>query len=458
MDFKKIFSAFTVVMLTLIVTACDDNASGTPVETTVIRVWSDNAHERELRMEQIERFNAGEGAELGIEIEYTVFGANWVDTIRLAAQTDEAPDLFRPNGTFIREFIDAGYLVPLTELPGMEDLIAEYEDGGFLTENLQKFDGEAFTLPYNLTTYRFVINREIFDRNGLTDPPETWEEVREFARIITENGNDEEFGFALGLQSYWIASAYIHRPASHIKGHHGFNHDTLEFQFERLAPVLEQIAGMVADGSVFPGASGMDADAMRAQFAEGRVGMLPAVSFDVGVYNDQFPADFNWEVVDIPTILPGAAPYRPLADGTNLLGVGAAAIENPERAEKVAEVFRFFYSDENMAEMFEHGLYIPLRQEARELATREPEQRGFAEFAEIPNFLLLLPMPDNHITIEGLSINESILATLAADPDMDPLTAMRELDARLNEAVREQLDPEVLESFRAPEGRDNRNN
>ena len=456
MRLKKMFMVLMTTALSLLIMTGCDNGETEVTETTIIRVWSDNAHERELRMEQIERFNTGRGADLGIEIEYTVFGANWVDTIRLAAQTEEAPDLFRPNGTFIREFIDAGFLVPLTDLPDMEDFIAQYD--GYLIENLQKFDGTVFTLPYNLTTYKFVINREIFDRNDLVNPPQTWEEVREFARIITENGNGEEFGFALGLQSNWIASAYIHRPAGHIMGHHGFNHDTLEFQFERLAPVLEQIAGMVADGSVFPGASGMDADAMRAQFAEGRVAMLPAVSFDVGVYNDQFPADFNWEVVDIPTILPGAAPYRPLADGTNLLGVGAAAIETPERAAKVAEVFRFFYSDENMAEMFEHGLYIPFRQQAVDLATRQPEQRGFVEFANVPNFLLLLPMPDNHINIEGLSINESILSTLATNPSVDPLTAMRDLDARLNEAVRNQLSPEILETFRAPDGRDNRNN
>jgi len=451
---KNMFIALLgLVFIGLFLTGCQNgDADG----VTVIRVWSDNAHERDLREEQIARFNEGRGLELGIEIEYTVFGSGWVDTIRLAAQTGEAPDLFRPNGTFIREFIDAGFLVPLTSLPDMEDFIAKYD--GYLTENLQMFNGEVFTLPYNLTTYKFVINREIFDRNGLENPPQTWEEVREFARIITENGNGDEFGFALGLQSNWIASAYIHRPAAHLMGHHGFNHDTLEFQFERLAPVLEQIAGMVADGSVFPGASGMDADAMRAQFAEGRVGMLPAVSFDVGVYNEQFPANFNWEVVEIPNLVPGPAPYRTLADGTNLLGVGAAALESPERAAKVAEVFRFFYSDENMAEMFEHGLYIPFRSQAIDLASRQPEQRGFAEFADVPNFLLLLPMPDNHVTIEGLSINETILSTLAANPTMDPLTAMRDLDDRLNTAMREQLDPEVIESFRAPAGRDNRNN
>ena len=31
---------------------------------------------------------------------------------------------------------------------------------------------------------------------------------------------------------------------------------------------------MISDGSVFPGYEGLDADAARAQFAEGRIGMI----------------------------------------------------------------------------------------------------------------------------------------------------------------------------------------
>ena len=67
------------------------------VEIEVIRVWSDNAHEKALRDKQIEGFNNGIGKELGIEIEYTVYGSNFSDTIKIAAQAGEAPDLYRAD-------------------------------------------------------------------------------------------------------------------------------------------------------------------------------------------------------------------------------------------------------------------------------------------------------------------------------------------------------------------------
>ena len=422
-------------------------------ETRVVRVWSDNATSQVVRERQVADWNATVGAEEGIYIDYVIFGGGWADTIRLAAQTDEAPEIFRPNGAFIREFIDAGFLHPLSVLPDMEDFIAKYD--GQLIVNHQIFDDEVFTVPWNLTTYRFLINRDIFDRNSLEGVPETWEEVREFARIITENGGGEEFGFILGLQSPWTMSAYLHRPAGVIMGHHGFNHHTLNFEFYRLAPVIDAISGMLADGSVFPGASGLDADAKRAQFGQGRVGMIPAASFDVGAYNSTFYADFNWEVHAVPSLNNGPSPYRPLVDGTNILGIGTAALASPEMMEAVSIVFRWLHSDEIAAELYEEGLYIPIRQEAIDLAAGEPELRGFAEFADNADALMLIPTPEGHVILEGEGINGTLIYAIA-NPNADPLTVLTDLDSRLNVAIHTQLTPEELATFGAYPGRDNR--
>jgi ABC-type sugar transport system, periplasmic component len=422
------------------------------VQMETIRVWSDNAHEKEVRLQQIDKFNETIGKEKGINIEYTVHGSNWEDVIRMAAQSDEAPDLFRPNGTFIKDFIDGEYLIPISELPGSEEFLQRYD--GSLQVNQHIFHDKVYTLPYNLTTYKFVINRDLFDKNGLAEPPKTWEEVREFAKIITDNGDGVEFGYSLGLQSNWISTAYLLRPAGRNMGHIGFDNDTLQFEYSKVLPQIDAMRGMVADGSVLPGASGLDADAMRAQFAEGRVGMLLAVSFDVGVYNEQFPAKCNWEVVDIPTFESGPAPYKEFTDATSLLGVGKAALDTPEKAAKVLEVMEFFYSDECMAEMYENSLYIPFRQEAQDLATREPEQRGFKEFANVPDKVLLLPIPDRLVAVEGQNYSDAILGLLTEDSDADPVAVLADLDERYNEALESQVDKELLETFGTPEGRD----
>lgn len=465
---KKVLALLTVaLMLATVIVGCGDtsssqpvDASGSqstgasgsepsePVEVEVVRVWSDNAHEKELRLQQVDNFNNTVGKEKGIEIEYTVHGTNWQDTITIAAQAGEAPHLFRPNGAFLNQFVDSGYLIPITELPGGDEVVAQYE--GSLVVNQHIFGGEVYTLPYNLTTQKFIINQDLFTKNGIESYPKTWEEVREYAKIITDNGGGKEYGYVLGMQSTWTANSYFLRLTAAFTGHVGFNNDTLQYAVSDCLPAVEAVMGMVADGSVLPGSAGLDADAMRAQFAAGNVGMIPGASFDTGVYNDQFPAECDWKVVPVPALTDDGSPYKEFVDATSLLGVGEASRDLPEKA---LEVFKFFYSDECMAEMYENGLYIPFRQEAMDMATKVPEQKGFAEFADVPDKVLMLPMPDGKITVEGDPYRETILALFAGTKGNDAKAVLEDLDNRYNTAL-EALDPAVLEEYKTPAGRD----
>src|SRR5690554_3179703 len=110
------------------------------VEMETITVWTDNAHEKTLRDQQIEEFNNTVGKELGINIEYTVYGDNYTDTVKIAAQADEAPDLYRADSKYIQEFIDAEYVIPIEDLPGSEELLDRYSD--LLSNQAQIFYGE----------------------------------------------------------------------------------------------------------------------------------------------------------------------------------------------------------------------------------------------------------------------------------------------------------------------------
>ncbi len=408
-----------------------------------IRVWSDNAHEKDLRLQQIEQFNSTAGKQLGIEIEYTVYGSNYQEAIKAALQSGTAPELFRPTSALLKNFVDAGYMVPITELPGGDDLVEEYQES--LMNNQHVFNGEVYTLPYNLTTYKLIINDDLFQKAGITKAPTTWKEVRETAQRITEIGEGKAFGWILGLQSDWMISTYLIRPNGTNVGHVGFNYRTMTFDFTAFRPVFEAVQGMIEDGSVFPGYEGLDADAVRAQFAEGRIGMIPGASFDINVYNDQFPASCNWSVVPVPAFTEEGSPYKEFADATSLLGVGIAA---KQKAAKTLEVLKFFYSDENAAQMYENSLYIPFRQEALDLTDNEPGQKGFAEFANIPDRVLMRPSPENGVVVEGEEYRRTISNYFAGLYDgQEMIEVLEDLDNRYNNALK-QLTPKMLTEYK----------
>lgn len=416
-------------------------------EVDVVTVWSDQYHEKELREQQIAAFNEGEGKELGIQIDYKVYGDSYSDTIRIASQAEEAPDLFHADGKWLPEFVQSGFVLPIEDLPGSEDLIAQYSD--MLANQAQVFNGKTYTLPYSMTTYGFVINTDLFEKAGLTeaDYPTTWDEVRTVAKTITDACGGSAYGFGLSSTLWTVSSFYTFGGGQNI-GHYGYDWNTKQFDYSAFNPLIETIDQMVADGSVFPGFESLDADGIRAQFAAGNIAMMGAASFDCSVYTSNFPATCNWKVLSIPGYGADAEKYKRFGLATNLLCVGPKAAEHPENVLKVME---FFYDDANMAQMYENGLYIPVRNEAIQLATKEPEMNGWAEFANFDEIFVMPPVPDSYVTVEGTTYREAIV-NMWANPEMDDVTAvMKDVDDRYNAALKD-VDPEILNMYVIPEG------
>jgi len=422
-----------------------DTSSGANGEVDIIRVWTDSTVDRDVRMEQATIFNETIGAEEGIILEYTVHGTDWHNLIRIAAQSGEAPHIYRPNGQFKPDFVEAGYLRPLKDVPGIEDFLAKYEGSPQIDQQIAIYD-DIYALPFHLTTYKFAINRDIFDANDL-DIPLSWDDVREAARVITENGSGTEFGYGIGNQALWSATTFITRQNQQNVGHFGFNYDTLQFDFMSMLPAFEALAGMAEDGSMFPGFEGMDAAAITAQFVEGRIGMLASASFNVPDFDG---SSANIEIIDIPTFDGGARPYRQFADATNVFAIGENAFENERILEKTRIVYEFLHSDEVGAALYEAGAVIPFRAEAIALASNPPE--GFLVHYTIPedDMVGMLQSIENMVAIEGASFTETMLSIVSTNPPGTPSEILTDLDERMNAALAEQFEPEFIEMYKAP--------
>ena len=422
------------------------SASSSSSGITKILVWSDNASEKVLRDQQVARYNATRGKEQGIEIDYEVHGTGFSDLCKIAVQAGDAAALLRPNNT--DDFVEGGYLVPIEELPGGQAFVDLYK--GQLIDRLHVWDGKTYTLPYNVTTYKFIINQDIFDQVGITDYPRTWPEVRELAKRITQAGNGKFFGFIVGLKSTWTITNYFLYPNALSTGVPYFDNDKLRYNFASHAPMFDAIMGIINDGSMFPGFENLDADEMRAQFGAGRVGMIGGVSFDVGVYKDQFPANFKLKVIEPMAATAGQYPYKNSVTATTLLQITAEARKEPA---KTMEVFKWFYSDENAAEMYEEGFYIPFRTEAMKFVKKTPTAQGWTEFADVPQKDIILPRPDTLVRIEGRAFADDIIHMMSGGyPNLTPLQVLQALDDKYNAAV-EKLDPAVLKSYNSPSGR-----
>lgn len=412
-------------------------------DVTKITIWTDDAASKDFFVQKFDEFNATVGKEKGIKVEYTTYGTNFNDVLKIAMMSGEAPDIFRPDGKYLRDYVMPGYVAPLEDMAGGQELIDKYK--GSLEVNNQIFDGKTYTLPFKKVTYKLLVNKDLFDECNITDMPKTWADVRKDAAIITEKGNGKSYGYILGLQSSWTMTSYLIRPNFLNSGNCGFNNDTLKYEFINHLTSVETILGMIEDGSVFPGFEGLDADQMRAQFAIGRVGMTIAASFDAGVYAEQFITDFNWVVCDLPTDQAGASEYKDVVSIYNMYAISKNGYE--KNADKVMTVYKYLLSDEISAGLYELGLVIPFRQEAIDMATKQPTMPGFAGFAKVPESAVQLQAPDTIVKVEGLSYREVFLKLFAGGYKQSPKEVLLDCDKRYNAAVAK-LDPDLLATFK----------
>lgn len=436
-----------VMLLALLPAFALGESSG---EVQKVIVWSDNAHEQTVREKQIEEFNNTIGKEEGIYIDYTVYGSDYADVLRIALMSGDGPDLFRPSTRTFAGDVAAGYAVAISDLEGGERLLSLYDTDSLIVGD-QLFDGKVYTLPYSLQSYKMIINKDLFDLAGIKEAPKTWDEVREDAKRITEASNGNAFGYFLALQSGWCQEHYILSPNTASMGHYGYDAVSGRYRFIDALPVVKNLLGMIEDGSMFPGYENLDADTARAQFAAGRVGIVMAASFDVAVYTNQFPAVCNWVVCDPPAFTAEGYQYKEMVSAVDLLGVSKKALESKDTG-KVARVLEWFYADENLVEMYEQGMYIPYRSHVLELA-KESSVAGWKEFSTFQNdqFIIRMPDPKSVIHYEGLSARETMGKLLSGGFTEDAETVLKDLDSRLNAAL-DALSAEEKAPYIAQEG------
>lgn len=431
-----------------------ENVKEPEQEMTTITVWSNEGSTKAYYEEKIEEWNNTVGKEKGIQIDYTVYGTDYVQVYELAIENDQAPDIFGFSGdSTVNNYAAAGKIIAISDLPGGEEFIKEC--GTEIIESANLIDGKVYYTKPNTNTVGLIYNIDLFkqagivDENGNARPPKTWDEVREDARLITEL-SDHVYGiaFPFGWGSYfnWV----IRNPFSASYGDTELiqiDWDNLTWDYSDLKEPLTWLSTIKEDGSYFPGAENLDNDTLRAQFAEGNIGMYFGASWDMGVYTDQFTTKCDWDVAQLPTFDENVK-YQQMSSSSASMIISKQAQEKD--LEKIMEVFKFFYSDEAMTDKYEKELSIPTNSAYVEKADASKISKQWASFGSLveitkPSF----PIPA--VEVEGETAKDITFKIWTGDiTDIDQ--AISGLNERYTAALQKgvesgTIDPEIYKQF-----------
>lgn len=381
MNLKKVLSAaLSVALFGSVFTGCSDKSADSSAK--VVTIWGNGAGTK-VEETIAKNYNETIGKKKGIRIDYQVKDGDVNQQVEIALQSGDAPDIFRVGK--LKECVEKNYLAPLTAFKGGREIFDEsVKKGGLAKENVNMINGAPYTITNSVLTFGIIYNKEMFkaaglvDENGEPTPPETWDEFREYAKRLT-NKSKRQFGviFPLKWGAWYGYEINCNTDAS--SDSISFDVDKMQYDYSDMNGILNTIIGIKNDGSCYPGAEGIDNDPARARFAEGNIGMKLSVSWDVGVFKEQFPTDFDWGVAPVPTYSKDKK-YKQYMTMDNA-GYINGKVLNTDRQDAVWEVWKYWYGPEKNKILFEEGISLPLDFDS--IKDVNTDIHGWKEFAEL---------------------------------------------------------------------------
>jgi multiple sugar transport system substrate-binding protein len=319
---------------------------------TKIKVWHTSRHDLEFMTAKVEEYNRTNTD--NIEVEYIGYTDNYHNVVELTIQTNgELPDILADNG-FVNNDGYGDYFLDLNTVADAE--FKEFFKEG-IAEGYTVKEGKWYSLPDAGSAFkRLFWNKDIFRRVGLSAPPESLEQMVEYAKLITDRLKSEGiYGYAQNMKG--VDSALARSLERSIELYvQPYDRGTGKWDFVSGYECIKYWKQLLSPEIAFPGCESLDIDPLRAQFADGKIGMYCSYSHaEPGVYTTQFPTQVDWGTAFIP--VPGGKIGAVDQYGVSNKWMITAKSKNIDAAWKV---FRnLFYNPQLLKEYYDNDLGVP---------------------------------------------------------------------------------------------------
>ncbi|MBS3967743.1 MAG: extracellular solute-binding protein [Truepera sp.] len=229
------------------------------------------------------------------DIEVRIEVVPW-DLLFMRLTTDiaggRAPDISIIGTRWLAEFVAEGLAEPLDAF--MTDAFRGQFIEAFLTPSI--LDGKTYGLPVAASVRAFYYNKDLFEAAGITEPPVSWDELREAARRIVEE--TDAFGF--GLQGGEIeADVYWYYALWTFGGDILTDDGQSGINSPEAVAAAEFYRQLIRDGLTQPGPTAYGREDLQELFKAGRLGMMITGPWFIGHLAAEAP-DLNYGVAALP--------------------------------------------------------------------------------------------------------------------------------------------------------------
>lgn len=343
-----------------------------------------------------------------IELDITMQSGDYSDFLGTAAATNDWPDIYiLTPWTQVQDFAEAGRLQDLSGMDFTEKVYPSALEAA-------TYDGKIYGYPANVEYLGVFYNKQMFkdaglvDENGEPKAPETWDQVVEYAKKLT-NPDAKQYGIIFPGKWDGFYTTDINMASSAINGMtDAYDPRDGSFHYDGQITVMNAMIQMKRDGSCVPGTEGIDNDPARARFGQGDIGMKIAGSYDYGVLTEQFPAKIEWGVAPLPVESTDVKGIQ-YASADGLCSVNKASVERIG-ADKIVTILDYFTSDDMLREMYQAGLAIPIDYDLVKDVEVSDELANWKTFASFAAFSKCPPL-----TVKSEMTGEKTMSDLCVE-------------------------------------------
>ena len=322
----------TLVVFSLLLSACQGAAatkatSNEPVKLVVLTHWGEESLATPMKALLDEYTKANPN----VTIEYQAVTFDQLLTkISTSRAAGTAPDIIHIYNLWMPDFVKGGALAtPPADV--VEDIKANYSPGSIQAVTVKH---QIWGYPTEINTWQLVYNKKMFADAGLSEPPKTLDELKDYACKLTKKKSDgtlEHTGLA--VLTGWD-SGVVHPFLSLLWSNGGQyiapDLSKAEFNSPQAKEVLQAYSDMIKEGCVDPGLGGGFND-----FVTGKSAMVIMANFFRSDLKNSFVDGYdNVGVAPIPV---GPSGAKSVALQYNWLWTVDKTSKNAEEAWKLVK-------------------------------------------------------------------------------------------------------------------------
>ncbi|WP_309122483.1 ABC transporter substrate-binding protein [Paenibacillus sp.] len=296
-----------------------------------------------------------------------------LNKLKTTLGTNEGPTMMQVYEIGSRFMIDTGAIQPIQKF-----VDAEGYDLSQLEENIlgyYTFDGQLNSMPFNTSNPILYYNKDMFAAAGLDpeQPPKTYEEVAEYAKKLTKDG---QYGVSFALYGWFMEQFHANAGVDYVDNGNGRNAmaSTSLVNGDLAVRTMEWWTGMVKDGTALN--LGRKTSDTKAAFAAGQVAMTLDSTAGLRGYVDAVGGKFEVGTGFLPK------PADAAEGGVIVGGASLWMLNNRPEAEQQAawEFMKFLVSPEQQAWWHVNTGYFPITKAAYDQAIVKENAEKFPQF------------------------------------------------------------------------------